>query len=378
VNPMRQQSQQHVLFIVNSYPPRLGGLENHVAALAARLVVDGHRSSVVTLSIKPTPRTSEHGVHVTRLRGRLPIASVISFPAPGTARRLAREFRNAGVTAVSTHTRFFPMSFVGRGVARRLGVPHLHTEHGSDHVRGVSWPIGVASRLVDRTLGRAILRSATVVLAVSEQVATFVRGLAGVPSVLFYNAIDAPGAPMSHAAPASDFVFVGRMVPGKGWDDLLEATRMLLDDEPGRPLRVELLGSGPDLPEVEARADRLGLTDVVVVRGQVSPAEVHAALARSVLVNPTRLSEGFQTTLLEALAAGSQIVTYPAPGVERLRADGAPVRIVASASVDELAVLMRASRDRPLPPFPAERLAGWTWPERARQYEGILDGLRRR
>jgi hypothetical protein len=50
---------------------------------------------------------------------------------------------------------------------------------------------------------------------------------------------------------------------------------------------------------------------------------------------------------------------------------------VQSATVAELAKLMGESLRDPLPPFPAEGLANWTWPERARQYSAILSNLRR-
>lgn len=370
------EQKQHVLFVVNSYPPRLGGLENHVASLAARLVLDGHRASVVTLSTSPALAGVERGVTVTRLRGWLPVASVISFPAPGTARRIARSFHDAGVTAVSTHTRFFPMSFVGHRVARRLHVPHVHTEHGSAHVRGVSRVIGIAGRVVDLTMGRIILRGADAVLAVSEQVQAFVQRLAKVQSVLFYNAIEASSRPNQNVPPVTRFVFVGRIVPGKGWDDMLSATSFMREREPDFEFAVDILGSGPDLAELKARVTRLGLSDVVTVRGQVGQDEVFERLRGAVFVNPTRLAEGFQTTLLEALAAGSQVVTYPAPGVERLRVGGAPVRIAATRTVAELADLMAESLRSPLPMFPAEKMAQWTWPDRAAQYASILGDLR--
>ncbi len=369
--------QQHVLFVVNSYPPRLGGLENHVASLAAQLVADGHRASVITLANRPSADTVERGVSVTRLRGRWSIASVISFPSPGTARRIARSMRHAGLTAVSTHTRFFPMSAVGRSVARRLRIPLIHTEHGSDHVRGVSWIIGAASRLVDVTIGRAILRSADVVLAVSEQVSAFVRRLAGVDSVLFYNAIDAPAAADRPPSAANRFVFVGRIVPGKGWDDLLAAAALLVAQEPDRRFTVEIMGDGPLMDELVAQVARRRLSAIVTVHGQVHPDVVLARLRGAVMVNPTRLAEGFQTTLLEALAAGSQVVSYPAPGVERLRTDGAPIRIAQTRTVDELAALMVQSLSDRLPVFPPEQLAHWTWPERARQYSGILSSAQK-
>lgn len=363
-----------MLFVVNTYPPRLGGLEQHVSRLAAHLVDLGHAASVVTLA-STVGEAVEEGVAVHRLRGRFAIASVISFPPPGTARRIAAAFRERDVSVVSTHTRFFPMSFVGLGVARRLGVPVVHTEHGSGFVRGASPLVALGSRLVDLTIGRRILRRSDAVLAVSESVAAFVQRLAGRRAEVFYNAIDAPTDAAHPVRAVPRFVFVGRLVPGKGWDDFLAAVAALKATERLGEFSAVLLGDGPDAAAVRARIDSLGVADVVELRGHVSRAEVDQELAGAVLVNPTRLAEGFQTSLLEALAAGSQIVTYEVPGAAALLHEGAPMRIVGQ-NVSELVAAMSAALTSPMPPFPRARLARWTWPQRARQYLAVVERLR--
>ncbi|WP_344754233.1 glycosyltransferase family 4 protein [Leifsonella bigeumensis] len=369
VNP----NASHVLFVVNTYPPRLGGLEQHVSQLATHMVRLGHAASVVTLG-PPIGESMEEGVAVRRLRGRFAIASVISFPPIGTARRIAAAYRESGVSAVSTHTRFFPMSFVGLSVARRLGVPVVHTEHGSGFVRGVSPLVALGSRLVDLTVGRRILRRADAVLAVSESVAAFVLRLAGRHAEIFYNAIEAPPESANPVPATSRFVFVGRLVPGKGWDAFLDAIAALKADGRLGGASAMLLGDGPDAAAARARIDALGLAGTVELRGHVPRAEVDRALAGAVLVNPTRLAEGFQTSLLEALAAGSQMVTYPVPGAEALLKEGAPVRI-AQRNPSNLAEQMSAALADPMPAFPREGLARWTWPQRARQYMRVVDRL---
>jgi glycosyltransferase involved in cell wall biosynthesis len=270
------------------------------------------------------------------------------------------------------------MSSVGHRVARRLGVPHVHTEHGSAHVRGVSRVVGAASRIIDLTMGRAILRGADLVLGVSEPVMAFVQRLGGVPSVLFYNAIYLPAEPAPATGREARFVFVGRIVPGKGWDDLLGAAAIVRDRHPDLRFTVEILGAGHESARLAAEVQLHALSDIVTVHGQVAPEVVAARLRSAVLVNPTRLAEGFQTTLLEALAAGSQVVTYPVPGAELLREQGAPVRIAPRSTVDELADLMEQSLRSPMPGFPAAKLALWTWPERAHQYADLLTGLANR
>ena len=66
-----------IAMIVNSYPPRLGGLESHIENLAHGLAEQGHRVWVLTISDSPGRRTDD-GVRVLTGRSHLPITEVIS------------------------------------------------------------------------------------------------------------------------------------------------------------------------------------------------------------------------------------------------------------------------------------------------------------
>jgi glycosyltransferase involved in cell wall biosynthesis len=370
-------TQQHVLFLVNAYPPSMGGVQRHVSGLASELVTQGHRATVITLSKNPSERF-EDGVRVIRLQRFLSIGSVISFPSIWEMRQQLAKLAGEDITAVSTHTRFFPMTWWGHQFANSLAVPSIHTEHGSDYVRGVSLSIGIASRLIDETLGRIALRRASRVLGVSQEVVTFVKRLSGRNATIFFNAIppldsDKQGLKLSNQ---SRFIFVGRIVPGKGWDRLLSAIEILQRHESRPNFRVEIIGTGPDLSTMRNRIKRLNLSKIVTVLGQRKPEEVLALLANATLVNPTTLSEGFQTTLLEALAADAQIVTYLVPGAELLASRGAPVRIVSHLTDADLAKGLMESITHPMAPCSAEEMASWTWPVRARQYISIIESTK--
>ena len=355
-----------IAFVVNNYPPRTGGVELHVRSLARELVRQGHDALVVTLGERPG-WSDDEGVRVLALPEHFRVADILGFPGPGTRPRLTRLLRDERIDVVSVHTRFFPMSFVGWRAARAAGIPVIHTEHGSDHVASESAAIRLASRAVDFTLGRAVLRGANRVLGVSESVTAFVRRLAGVEADVFYNAIDPTPA---GAAPAADrpdrLVFVGRLVPGKGWREFLAAVRAVRAE--GRPVTAEVVGDGPDRQELEAAILELGLADAVAVRGRVSQAEVREALRGATLVNPTTLSEGFQTTLLEALAEAGRVVTYPVPGAEVLQSRGAPVAIASGRDGAALEDALRTMLDEPGAPVPPGFIDAWTWPARAEQF----------
>lgn len=354
-----------IAFVVNNYPPRVGGVELHVRNLARRLTAQGHRVLVVTLADAPG-RIDEDGIEVVRLPEHLRVADILGFPSFGTTRRLAALLRAERIDVVSVHTRFFPMSWVGLRAARRSGVPVLHTEHGSDHVASPSFVIRVASRVVDFTVGRAVLRGASQVLGVSEDVVSFVRRLSGRDDArVFYNAIDAAPEGLDRT-PRVHLVFVGRLVPGKGGEDFVDALALLASD--GVAFSAEILGDGARRADLESAVERAGLTDRVVLRGRVSLDEVSRSLAGAVLVNPSTLAEGFQTTILEALEAGGAVVSYDLPGVRTLRDQGFPVELVESKTADALAAAIRHRLETPWPVLPMER---WLWTARAEEYAGI-------
>lgn len=370
----------NVAFLVNNYPPRTGGVELHVQALARELVRKGQEVTVVTLGTTPGWR-DDSGVAVLTLPERFRVADILGFPHLGTRLKLTRLLRERRIDLVSVHTRFFPMSFVGLRAAHAAGTPVIHTEHGSDHVSSDSFVVRVASKLVDLTLGRMVLRGADRVLGVSESVAAFVKRLAGVDARVFYNAIaeaseGAEGTAVGHpvaAAPKNHLVFVGRIVPGKGWDTYLDVVSRL--QRAGHEVTGEVLGDGADLPELRRRVGLMGLGDAIAVRGRVAQQEVRIALRGATLVNPTTLSEGFQTTLLEALAEGGVVVTYPVPGAEVLAQEGAPVIVSSDRTPGSLFEAIEGTLCAPLASAPKSFIERWTWPARAEEYIEIARGV---
>lgn len=355
--------------IVNSFPPRLGGLEQHVDNLMRELSEAGHDVDVITLNDAVSIRF-EGGMKIMTGLRRFPVADIISFPRLGTTAKLERYLRRNKVEVVSIHTRFFPMSFVGMRAAKRAHIPVIHTEHGSGPVAGGSIVTRVGSRIVDSTLGRWVVRSADQVLGVSEEAADFAVRLGAQSAEVFPNAIPSPIGTGLIKHDASHLVFVGRVVPGKGWDTYLKVVAQLRDR--GRCVTGVLLGDGPDLPSALLLVEQLDLNSVVEVRGRVSPASVRAELSGATLVNPTVLSEGFQTTLLEAVAEGGGVVTFPVPGAARLASEGMPVTIVAEKSVKALVEAVEFRLDEPLPAGDPSLIEPWTWPARAKQYEKIM------
>lgn len=345
-----------------------------MAALANALVGSGLKVTVFTLAETPGI-TTEAGVQVSRHRSTKMIANVLGFPLPGTKKYIQDRIRASDIDIVSVHTRFFPMTFIGVRIARTLRIPVILTEHGSDHVRGVSPVIGMASKFVDLTLGRYVLRKSTSVLAISESAQAFVWRLASVTSRVFRNAIDTArfveGKP-TRTGPTR-LVFLGRLVPGKGWPLVLEVAEQLASE--GQTFEVHFIGDGPDRTALETAVGRSPIADRVTIHGRLGLDEIASYLQNAILLNPTALAEGFQTTLLEAIACRAAIVSTPVAAAEYLYGLGAQIDIV---EVGDTQTWTEKTRNRLLNgKIDAQPglLSQFDWSVRSREYVQILNSI---
>lgn len=366
--------QRHIAFIINNYPPKVGGLEQHVSQLAQTLAQAGTRVTVIALD-NAHIGFEDDLVKVYRMKATATVAGVLSAPLPGTAKRIRKILDGQGVTSISTHTRFFPMSFLGVRLGKSMGIPVIHTEHGSNFVKGVSWFVSLASKIVDLTMGRYILRNATAVLAISDGSRSFVKQLAGVDAQVFHNAISIaafmPSTPQT--SPKHRLVFLGRLVPGKGWERALYVAEQLAPDFPD--LEIHFIGDGVEREKLESTLRNSPIRSRSTVHGYLGSEEIGRLLADSILLNPTTLSEGFQTTMLEAIVGRAAVVSTPVSAAFYLADLGASVEIVAAENpadwVQATRELLTNGWHQPRP----EDLLQFDWQGRGQEYLDIADAL---
>jgi glycosyltransferase involved in cell wall biosynthesis len=108
------------------------------------------------------------------------------------------------------------------------------------------------------------------------------------------------------------FVTACRLIAPKGVDLLLEA--MALYQREHGPFQLVVLGEGPELENLTAQAERLGIADSVAFPGLVDHAGFNAVLqAAHVFVFPT-LKDLVGRVVVEALTAGVPVIVSPLTG----------------------------------------------------------------
>jgi glycosyltransferase involved in cell wall biosynthesis len=219
------------------------------------------------------------------------------------------EQRTGRVDCIHAHVGF-PAGWIAARLARECGARVLLTEHMGP------FPFPA---LRDREGApvprlRQAFTQADGVLAVSRALAAQIRA-AGLPCHgVVPNVVDVARFQPRPAPPREPFVFfaLGSLVPGKGFDVLLQALARMHR----QPVHLVLGGEGPEAGTLRALAQRLGVQDRVDFIGAVAPEAVPALHAAShALVLPSH-AETFGVVLIEALASGRPVVATRCGGPE--------------------------------------------------------------
>jgi len=151
-----------------------------------------------------------------------------------------------------------------------------------------------------------------------------------------------PAQPGRHAG--LTLGFVGRLVPIKGVETLLEALAGLPDD-----VTAIMVGDGPNRAEYERYAKELGLNGRVHWDGYVSHTDVPAVYSRfDALVVPSLAPlEQFGRVVVESLAAGVPVIASDAGELPRLIAQTGGGWLFRSGDADALRRVIEEVREHP-------------------------------
>ncbi len=150
----------------------------------------------------------------------------------------------------------------------------------------------------------------------------------------------APAARSALGLPEGVFLLVtiGRLVRRKAVDELL---RILA--RPGcEAFHLAVVGTGPELSQLQALKRELGLGSRVRFLGRVSEEAKWQVLRASDAYASTTMHEGFGLVYVEAMAAGIPVVTYDHGGQTDFLTDGVTGRLVPAGHTDAMAAALIA------------------------------------
>ena len=346
-----------LLFVLEHFPPYLGGAETLFGGLTAELAARGHSVTVITTRFRADlpRRETWRGVEVRRIdcRNRY-LFSLLALPA------VWRAARRADLVHTTTYNAALP-AWLGAKLAGKRVVITFHEYWGDLWLRLPFIPRwkALAFRAYERFV---LLLKFNRYVAVSDFTArALVRG--GVKEarvVRIHNGLDYRQIPRGkhRPDPGFNYAFFGRLGISKGLDLLLPAAAELKKTHPNARLRLII----PRRPralyrQIVRMIDELGITDVVELHHELPRAELHKLLLSSSCVVIPSYSEGFCFAAAEAVGMGIPVISSGRGALTETV--GGRHLTMAGMDAGSLAACLRSAaqgdfRQRPAPGFALE------------------------
>lgn len=337
LEPMRGLRPLSVLHVGKYYPPHTGGIETHLKYLVSH---QSSRMAVEVVVANDGITTQDEVLDGARITRVATFGTIASQPlCPSLPWNLLR--RSAAIVHLHVPNPWAAQSYLMSGHKGKLVVTHHADTLGRRHLR----------KLTDPFVRRAMTRAEAIIvtskryLESSEELAGFREKChvvpLGIDSEPFREDVSEAVNMIQAKYGRRLILAVGRLVPYKGFDYLLEAMR-------GIDATLLLIGAGPMQGQLESTAQRLGVGDKVHLLGYVADLVPYYRAAMMLVLPSVSRAESFGMVQLEAMAAGIPVVnTDIACGVAEVSLNGVTGFTVPPKDPSALAKAIRTLMDNP-------------------------------
>ncbi len=295
------------LVIDTSLDDNNAGVQQYVLTLGNWLAARGHEVHYLTSETKESDLVNLHSlsrnVRVSFNKNRL------SIPLPASRRRIKKLLTAQKFDVLHVQMPYSPLL---AGQIINLA-PHTTAIIATFHILPYSRLAEHSTRLL-AIVERLSLSKLDRVLAVSPPAKEFAAKIFKVDSSVVPNVVETrrfAKAPRKYRRVSElNIVFLGRLVPRKGCQTLLEAVNLLVQRANDLPkFSVTICGAGPLMPSLIKYVGDNGLDKIVKFVGYVSETDKPARLASAdIVAYPSSGGESFGIVLVEAMASGNAVV----------------------------------------------------------------------
>lgn len=340
---------RRICFFSAQYLPNVGGVERYTYNLAKKLTDMGAEVTIVAANNHGCAEYEEQdGFRVYRLPcwnlmgGRFPV-----FRPGRQTWELLHRAGMGGYDLVAVNTRFYIHSLIGVLFGRKYGRRAIVIEHGTSHLSMHNPILDFGGKLYEHGITFLLKRFCKEYFGVSKACCRWLGHFHIQAAGPLYNAVDPDelqslgmeqvqrwlqewGIPEDGPVIA----FVGRLLEEKGVLVLCEAFSKILADYP--KAHLVMVGDGPLFAELKARQ-----YENVILLGQISHEQVPVLLRRAEVFCLPSFSEGMPTSVLEAIACRSFVVTTRRGGAREILTDPSYGIIMRTNTVEELVRALR-------------------------------------
>lgn len=303
-----------ILQVVHSYPPYIGGIENHCYNLAKESAKLGNSVKVITVA-HPAANAHEEsaGVEVGRYFSlNAPWFSSVRL-IPFLALRLL--FENADVYCSHGYGSLMPFCTAIAAFLKRK--PFVFTLHGYPHQKGVG---GLLQSFYKLFIASVFLRIARKIISVTDaNLGEIMREADGRKIAIIGNGVDEEKFSCRKkisGLETQEIAYIGRLDKYKGIDSLIRAFAIVKKKMPNAKLRI--VGNDEGIRKgLEALCVELGIASDVEFC-EVPYEQMPEAYERASAIVLPSLYEGLSLVLLEAIAFERPMLATPVGAAPKL------------------------------------------------------------
>ncbi len=329
------------------YPPHIGGLESHAHEFNMHMASSTLQITVCTAKLPlSAPSYEKINEHIAVYRYEA-IEILGGFPIPVIWKQSFwaqwKEIQFEHHDIVISRTRFFLSSLLARYISYTLTIPHIHIEHGSDHVHLKNRFLNFFGYVYDKIFGVYVLRAADTVVANSHATAHFVEHLTRNhvhPQVIYRGIETSCINKIEHIKIDTDdkktiLCFIGRLVYGKGVQDMIKA---IANSSVRNEIICWIIGDGSYRQTLENLVAEYNLQANVIFFGKCSYEKSISVLKSSdIFINPS-YTEGLPTSVIESALCKKAIIATRVGGTGEIIIDKKTGILVAPGDINQLSL----------------------------------------
>ncbi len=313
-----------ILTLNYEYPPLGGGGGYLCRDVMEEFVAQGHEVTVVTSAFSDLPQSeTSNGVEILRVpvlarkgQNSASIVSMLSY-YPSAVRKAGELLKTGRFDIINTYFAI-PTGPVGNRLSKKHGLPNVLSLMGGDVYDPSKTLSPHKTPLLNRTVAR-VLRDADHVFAGSSEIRRGALEYYGIDrevevvpfGIKPFDCLDIPRAEAGVPEDRVILLTIGRLVARKNLDDLIDVIAMVKNDY---PVRLYIMGGGPQQEHLQQRIDEQGLQQEIVLLGRVSDADKARYVSASDIYVSTSMHEGFGLVFLEGMNCGLPVVSYDVGG----------------------------------------------------------------
>lgn len=363
--------------VSQSYYPRYGGVTEHVHALAVELRRRGHDVTILTSHFRRGETGVAGGVRRIGYNILIPFnRAFVDFTIGWSLkRRLRRAIRELDLDVVHVHCPTAPtLPVFAVQVCDRPLVGTFHSTGGRTALQDFFQPIlGTAVARLDGRIAVSETARHTAELYYPGDYEVIPNG---VDVERFHPLV--PAFPKWRDPAYVNLLFVGRLDPRKGVQDLIAAMPEVIERTEGR-VRLLVVGDSYLRPQIEAQVPSVAQRHVHFL-GHVPSTDLPRWYATGdIFCSPATGNESFGIVLAEAMAAGRPVVCSDIPGYRCVVTPGVQAACFPPGDVRALARTIAQLVDDPerrgrLAAAGRQRSLEFAWPRVVDRIEAVYRG----